>query len=382
MPWKETDPMQQRAQFVALHGEGFYTMTELCERFAVSRKTGYKWLARHEQDGLEGLRDQSRAHQSVPHVTAPDVQELLLSTRRAHPSWGPRKLLAYLRERRPELSLPAASTLGDLLARHGLTEPRPRRRRHDHPGGSRLVADAPNDVWSADFKGQFPTGDGVLCYPLTVTDNFSRFLLGCDALPSVKQEGAFPILERLFRQYGLPRAMRTDNGGPFATNALGGLSRLSVWWIKLGIQHQRIAPGCPQQNGRHERMHRTLKAETTRPPAADHPAQQERFDGFRQEFNTVRPHEAIGQVPPASLYVPSPRPFPAALPAPQYAGHLLVRRVSRAGTFRFRAHQLFLSDTLTEEEIALEEVADGIWSIYFFDVLIARLDERDYRISG
>ncbi|MBV9852872.1 MAG: IS481 family transposase, partial [Armatimonadetes bacterium] len=365
MPWKVTNPMDQRAHFVALHQEGLYTMAELCARFAVSKKTGYKWLARYQQGGLDALKDQSRAHHGVPHITAPEVQDLLLETRRAHPTWGPRKVLAALATRRPDLALPAASTVGELLARHGLTQPRPRRRRHDHPGASTLKADAPNDVWSADFKGQFPTGDGVLCYPLTVTDNFSRFLLGCDALPSVKQEGAFPVFERLFAEYGLPQAVRTDNGGPFATNALRGLSKLSVWWIKLGIAHQRIAPGQPQQNGRHERMHRTLKAETARPPAPDRPAQQTRFTGWQREFNHERPHEAIGMATPASVYQPSPRPLPAALPAPQYAGHLLVRRVSKAGTFRLRARQLFLSDTLTEEEIALEETEDGVWSILF-----------------
>jgi putative transposase len=382
MPWKVTEPMTERARFITLHAEGLYAMTELCRRFAVSKKTGYKWLARYEQDGLEGLRDHSRAHRAVPHMTPRDVQDLLLEARRAHPHWGPRKVLAVLAARHPEIALPAASTAGELFTRHGLTEPRPRRRRHEHPGASTLKADAPNDVWSADFKGQFPTGDGALCYPLTVTDNFSRFLLGCQALPSVKQEGVFPIFTRLFQEYGLPQAIRTDNGSPFATGALGGLSRLNVWWLKLGIRHQRIAPGCPQQNGRHERMHRTLKKETARPPAADHSAQQEHFGGWQHEFNFVRPHEAIGMATPASLYVPSPRPFPSVIPGPQYAGHLEVRRVSKAGTFRFRAHQLFLSDTLMEEEIALEEVDDGVWSILFYDTLIARLDERDYRVRG
>lgn len=382
MPWKVTDPMEQRAQFVALHHEGLYTMTELCARFAVSRKTGYKWLERYGSGGLGALNDQSRAHRSVPHVTPPDIQARLLDARRAHPSWGPKKVLALLRARRPEMNLPAASTVGDLFSRSGLTEPRKGCRAHPHPGGSPLVAEGPNALWSADFKGQFPTGDGVLCYPLTVTDNFSRFLIGCQALPSVRQEGVSPVFTRVFQEFGLPDAIRTDNGSPFATNALGGLSRLSVWWVKLGIKHQRIAPGCPQQNPRHERMHRTLKKETARPPAADHLAQQARFTGWQQEFNFVRPHEALGQRPPASLYAPSPRPLPAQVPAPQYPGHLLVRRVSKAGTFRFRAHQLFLSDTLMEEDIALEEVDDGVWSIFFYDVLIARLDERHYKISG
>lgn len=382
MPWKVTQPMDQRAQFIALHAEGLYTMTELCARFAVSKKTGYKWLDRYEQGGLEGLRDQSRAHRSVPHVTAREVQGLLLETRRAHPHWGPRKILTVLAARHPGLALPAASTAGALFTRHGLTETRPRRRRHEHPGASTLVAESPNALWSADFKGQFPTRDGMYCYPLTVTDNFSRYLLGCRALPSVRQEGVFPVFTRLFQEYGLPHAIRTDNGNPFASSALCGLSRLNVWWLKLGIGHQRIAPGQPQQNGRHERMHRALKKETARPPEADHPAQQRRFDAWQHEFNFVRPHEALGMATPASVYAPSPRPFPAQVPGPQYDGHLQVRRVSKAGTFRFNGRQLFVSDTLMDEEIALEEVDDGIWSIYFYDTLIARLDERDYKIRG
>jgi putative transposase len=382
MPWKVTDPMDQRAQFITLHREGLYTMAELCRRFAVSRKTGYKWLGRYEEGGLAGLQGRSHATRACPHVTDQEVQGLLLDTRRAHPTWGPRKVLAALHSRLPEMGLPAPSTVGDLFTRHGLTEPRARRRRHDHPGASTLKADAPNAVWSADFKGQFPTRDGQLCYPLTVTDNFSRYLLGCHGLPSVKQEGVFPAITRLFQEYGLPQAIRTDNGNPFASSALCGLSRLNVWWLKLGIQHQRIAPGCPQQNGRHERMHRTLKKETARPPQTDHSSQQARFDAWREEFNHERPHEAIGMVTPASLYAASPRLFPATIPAPQYPGHMEVRRVSRAGTFRFRKHQLFLSDTLMEEDVALEEVDDGIWSILFYDVLIARLDERDYKISG
>jgi transposase InsO family protein len=245
-----------------------------------------------------------------------------------------------------------------------------------------LRAAAPNDVWCADFKGQFPTGDGQLCYPLTVTDAHSRYLLACRALPSVRQTGVFPAFQRLFADYGLPRAIRTDNGAPFATQAVAGLSKLSVWWIKLGIAHQRIEPGCPEQNGRHERMHRTLKAETARPPRPSHAAQQRCFDRFRREFNDERPHEALGQQPPATRYAPSPRPLPARLPPPDYPGHWEVRRVSRAGTIRFQRHQLFVSDALIHEDVGLVEVADGVWSLYFYHVLLARLDERDYRIRG
>ncbi len=382
MPWKVVEPMEQRVQFVALHQERLYSMTELCQRFAISAKTGYKWLQRYEQQGLEGLAEQSRAPKSRPHQMATEVQQILLDTRRAHPTWGPRKLLPYLKTRRPDLVMPAPSSVGDLLEKHGLTKSRRPRRKPIHPGGAPLVAPAPNAVWSTDFKGQFPTQDGRLCYPLTVTDNFSRFLLGCHGLPSVEQVGVFPVFTRLFQEYGLPVAIRTDNGNPFATQAICGLSKLNVWWLKLGIQHQRIPPGQPQHNGRLERMHRTLKAETARPPQLNQVAQQLRFDAFRQEFNYDRPHEALTYQTPATVYIPSPRPLPDTVPAPEYAGHLLVRRVSRSGMFRFQNRQIFLSDALIHEDIALEEVADGLWSIYFYDLLLARLDERDYKIKG
>ena len=237
-------------------------------------------------------------------------------------------------------------------------------------------------MWTADFKGQCRTGDGVSCYPLTVADASSRYLLGCTARLSTKQVEAQPVFEHLCREYGLPEALRTDNGAPFATPAFCGLSTLSVWWSTLGIRHQRIEPGRPEQNGRHERLHRTLKAEATRPPERNHATQQARFDRFCREYNHERPHEALGQRPPASLYHTSPRQMPAKLAAPEYPGHCLVRRVSHAGTLRFQSRQLFLSDTLRQEWIALEETGDGIWSIYFYDVFLARLNERDFKLRG
>lgn len=245
-----------------------------------------------------------------------------------------------------------------------------------------MHAEAPNQLWCADFKGQFPTRDAVLCYPLTVTDAHSRFLLGCTALLSVREEGAMAAFTQLFRAYGLPDAIRTDNGVPFATNALCGLSALSVWWTKLGIAHERIEPGRPEQNGRHERMHRTLKAETTRPPQQNQDAQQKRFDLWCEEFNTERPHEALHHATPAEHYEPSSRALPEKLPAPEYPGHFLVRKVCNAGTFRLKNRQPFLSSTLKQERIGLEEINDGLWSLYFYDRLIARLSERDFLVRG
>ncbi len=380
MPWRETDPMNERVQFIAAYLSQCYSITELCERFGIRRNTGYKWVRRYTEQGLAGLQEKSRAPHHCPHRLSQEGAAALLETKRAHPSWGPRKILPYLAQRQPALTLPAASTAGELFQRAGLSQVRKRRRRHQHPGAIALHAEAPNAVWTADFKGQFRTSDGLYCYPLTVAEAYSRFLLSCAARLSTKQVEARPIFERLFYEYGLPEAIRTDNGAPFATPAFCGLSKLSVWWIKLGIRHQRIAPGRPEQNGAHERMHRTLKAEATRPPERHQSAQQARFDRFCREYNEERPHEALDFRTPAAVYRPSTRPMPARLPAPAYPGHYLVRRVSTAGTFRFQTRQLFISDTLLQEDIALEETADGIWSIYFYDVLLARLDERDFRL--
>jgi putative transposase len=382
MPWKKTTPMTERLNFIALYQTRLWTTTELCTRFGISRKTGYKWLGRYMREGLSGLQEKPRMPRHCPHRIAPDIAAVLLEAKRLHPNWGPRKILPYVARHHPALALPAASSTGALFRNAGLSRPKQRRRRPHHPGAPALHTGSPNEVWTADFKGQFRTGDGLYCYPLTVADAYSRYLLGCSARLSTKQVEAQPIFERLFREYGLPGAIRTDNGAPFATPAFCGLSKLSVWWIKLGIRHQRIEPGRPEQNGRHERMHRTLKAEATRPPERNQTAQQARFDRFCQEYNHERPHEALGQRPPAALYRPSPRRMPAKIAEPEYPGHYLVRRVSNAGTFRFKSRQLFLSDTLLQEQIALEETGDGIWSIYFYDVLLARLDERDFKLRG
>ena len=285
MPFLPTDPLMERAHLVALYQDGLYSVTELADRFGVSRPTVYSWIERFREGGAEALADRSRAPKRSPQQTPPEVEALIVEARQAHPTWGPRKLLPYLARRHPDLCLPAPSTAGAILARHGLTKKRRPRRSAKHPGSAPLVTTAPNQVWTADFKGQFKTRDGLLCYPLTVCDAHSRFVLGCTGLPSVKQHGAKKQFERLFAAYGLPSAIRSDNGVPFATQALCGLSRLSVWWLKLGIAHDRITPGQPQQNGRHERMHKTLKAETARPPERDMARQQVRFDAWRTEFN-------------------------------------------------------------------------------------------------
>jgi transposase InsO family protein len=358
-----------------------YTVSELCDRFGISRKTGYKWLDRYEEEGVDGLKDRSRRPKSSPNRTPGEIEELLIEVRRAHPSWGPEKLIDVVGRRHPELELPARSTVAAILKRNGLVNGRRRRRRHRHPGRPMKEVRAANQLWTADFKGQFKTRDGRWCYPLTVADEHTRYLLACDALRSTEGKGVRPVFERLFRGHGLPESIRTDNGVPFVhSKAIHGLSSLSVWWIELGIRPERIEPGKPQQNGRHERMHRTLKDETVCPPASSLKAQQSRFDAFRQEFNHERPHQALDQKRPAEVWSPSKRAFPDRIPMPDYPQHYLLRRVFRTGHIKFKNKLLFLSQTLQKQHVALEEIEDGIWSIYFYDILLGRLDERTFEL--
>jgi putative transposase len=382
MPWREVHPMDQRVELIKAYESGCFTVVELSEQFGVSRKTAYKWINRHETNGLPGLAELSRAPHGCPHKTPKHIVEALIALRRRHRLWGPRKLLCKLAQQYPSIAdtLPAASTVGDMLKRAGLVEKRRRRIKPGDHGSVALFAPEPNDVWCADFKGEFLTKDAIWCYPFTLTDAFSRYLLGCDAKYSVEHSGAQQSCERIFAEVGLPIAIRTDNGCPFCSTAIAGLSRLSVWWMKLGIVHQRIEPGKPQQNGRHERMHRTLKAETTRPPAQNLKLQQERFNGFRDEYNQERPHEAIEMQTPSSIWRPSSRPLPAELKGPQYPGHWVVKRVDQTGTVNFRGKTYRLSGVLAHEQVALEEVDDGIWSVFFYNTLLGRLDERTLRI--
>jgi transposase InsO family protein len=382
MPWLETSPVEQRERFIADHRRNLYTMSELCQRYDISRKTGYKWLDRFEEGGRSALGNRSRAPHHCPHRIPTATAQLICAARRAHPSWGPRKLLDYLTPRHPIISWPAPSTAGDLLARRGLVKKRRRRRPHFHPGVVPPTTTGPNDLWTTDFKGHFRTRDGLYCYPLTLADQHSRYLLACRGLLCTKGYGVRRTMEHAFRSFGLPLAIRTDNGVPFATTGIHGLSQLNVWWMRLGIQHQRILPAHPQQNGAHERMHKTLKAEAIRPPRASLAAQQRAFNSFRTVYNEERPHERLAGRTPASVYRPSPRPYPEKLPPLEYPGHLLVKRVTNAGTFRFKYRLLFIANALKQHHIGLEEIDDGIWSIYFGQVLLARLDERDYVIRG
>ena len=373
--------MHERVRFVLDVERGELTVSELCERYGVSRKTGYKWLERFEEGGAEGLVERARRPHHSPNATRRLVAEGLEELRRRHPTWGAGKLLRILGRRHPSWTLPARSTGCELLKRAGLVRQRRRSSKPGHPGPPLSVMAEPNAVWSADFKGHFKTRDGVYCYPLTVSDGYSRYLLGCQALRSTRVELAKPVFTRLFEEYGLPRIVRTDNGVPFATTALGRLSHLSVWWVRLGIEPELTEPASPAQNGRHERMHKTLKAEATRPPSGNLAAQQVRFNRFRQEYNEERPHEALDMNTPAQLYQDSPRPMPAKLAPLEYPDRFEVRYVSANGGMRWNKNWVNVTSALIGEYVGMEEIDDGLWDVYFGPLMIGRLHERHMRIE-
>lgn len=367
MPWSTHTPMSQRQQFIEALLTRPTTFRALCQEFGIAEKTGYKWRARFLAGGPAALADRSHAPKCPPHQLTRAVQEAVLALREAHPTWGARKLRAVLSRQAPDRTWPAASTITTLLKRAGLVAPRRRR----DPAATRWAttaltpAAAPNDVWATDFKGEFRLRSGPYCYPLTVTDLHARFVLACEALPSTASPAVQAIFTALFQRYGLPRVIRSDNGVPFAQgNALGGLSALSVWWIRLGIRPERIAKGTPTQNGAHERMHRTLKAEGTQPEATL-AAQQQRFRAWQQEFNHERPHEALGLTPPVSHYVPSDRPWPRRLPLLEYPAEAHLRRVTSHGSIVWHGHRLFLSTTLVGEYVALTERPDDRWELRY-----------------
>jgi transposase InsO family protein len=370
-------------RFIEDYLSGFYTITELAARYGVSRRVLHKWLSRHDEDGAKGLRDRSRAPLSIPHRTSQTIAAKVIAFRQRFPFMGPRKIAVRLAELQPEVDWPAPSTIGDILRRANLVSGRPRRNRPMHPLRTRAVATQPNDLMTVDYKGEFLLGNHRYCYPLTIVDHVSRYILACEAFPSTQQPHTRKVFERVFREHGLPRAILSDNGSPFGSPGLARLSRLSLWWIRLGISIERITPAHPEENGAHERMHRTLKAETTRPPEATFERQQARFDRFRHEFNNERPHEALGQRRPVTLYTPSPRPYPEILPPLEYAGHLETRKVDHSGMIRWgNGSRFFLSHTLHGETVGLEEIDDGAWSLYYGPILLARFDERERRFYG
>ena len=370
--------MDQRVALVADWLREEWTVTELARRYGVAPKTVYKWVDRYQADPQSGLVERSRAPHAHGRATDAAVRATVLALRRQHPTWGPKKLRAVLQRRDPEQAWPAASTIGDLVQRAALSQPQ-RRTRYVVPLTQPLAAAvAPNDVWTADFKGWFRTADQTRCDPLTVADACSRQVLCC-RIVAPSEAGVRPWFDRTFREYGLPRALRTDNGSPFATTGPGRLSHLAVWWLKLGIQLDRIDPGHPEQNGRHERFHLTLQQETTSPPAATPAQQQRRFDRLRWVFNHERPHEALGQQPPATVYVPSPRPYPTRLEDPWYDATHQVRRVKATGQIRWHGDVIFVSEAVRGELVGVAETERGDWTVHFMHVELGRIDRTTRR---
>ena len=377
MAWKEVKPMDQKILFIADYLRQGVSVTELCSRYGISRKTGYKWIGRYQALGLEGLAEQSRRPNHNPGRVPYRLQQAIIELRgqfRNPP--GAKKLQVLLAQRYPNEPVPSKSTIYNILNRAGLVTRRRRKRRVAPYPQPFAPVNAVNQVWSVDYKGQFKLGNGQWCYPLTVMDHQSRYLCGCTALKGPRLHDTKACFIRVFREYGLPERIRSDNGVPFASTARGALSRLSLWWVRLGIVPERIAPGKPQQNGRHERMHRTLKQGATRPPSRSLKAQQQRFDAFRTEYNERRPHEALSQRPPATCYTPSPRPYPEQLPALHYPDYFEVKKVSSNGVVYWHNKTVYVSHLLKDEMVGLEAVDDGIWQVYFGPVTLGRLDAR------
>ncbi len=373
MPWKESTPVKQRKKFIMDKIKGHDSHAMLCRRYGISRQVGYKWWNRFLEGGVIDLLDRSCAHRSHPATTSQSVVELLIQARHEHPTWGPRKLLAWLRARYPGLHLPAPSTVGRILKLHGLTAPR--RRARAKPSRDPLgPQDLPNQTWAIDFKGQFKTQDGRWCYPLTLQDGCSRYLLRCQALLQPRGELVQPILEAAFRQYGMPEAIRSDNGPPFASSSFTGLTYLSAWWVRLGIRLDRTKPGNPQQNGRLERLHRTLKAETTTPAANNIRGQQLVFDRFRNDYNMERPHEALAQRPPATRYQPSKHRFPIIEPLPRYPPDMRTTHIYSSGLLYLSGWEMFISGALAGEQVGLSQIDDHLHEIWYYANKLGEVD--------
>lgn len=380
MPFQKTCIEDEAVRFIVLWRAGQETMTALCSAFGISRAWGYELVGRYRREGAAGLVARSRAPLRPGQALSGELAGEILALRGQHPYWGPRKLRAWLMERQPMTRWPAASTIGDLLRREGLS--RAKRRRRSQMPLTRPFAQVrqANDLWCIDFKGWFRTGDGVRCDPLTLSDAHTRYLLCCDIM-APRTGPVDRAVERAMREHGLPRAIRSDNGPPFASMGAGGLSRLAVKWIKLGIELERCDPGSPQQNGRHERMHATLKAQTAKPPAANPHAQQMRFDAFRQEYNHQRPHEALGQTPPARHYQASPRPWPERLAEPTYRAEQAVRRVRTNGQIRWGGELVYVSEALIGEPVGVAETECGDWIVHYAHYPVGLINRRTKQLK-
>lgn len=382
MPWKEATKMSERRELIIKWSSGLYKVAELAEEFGVSRPTVYEWIRRHDQGGESALSDRRSVPGSCPHRTPDVIADRIVEAKHKHPFWGPAKLINLLRLDHPEMAWPSASTAGAILDREGLVKHRPHRRRGVVLNAGVLKATKSGEMMTADHKGQFRLGNGRYTFPVTINDPVSRYIYAVKGKKSTAYLEARPVFERVFSEYGVPFFIGSDNGGPFScSQALAGLSQLSVWWIKSGITPVRIHPGCPWENGIHERMHKTLKAETARPPAENEREQQKRFDSFCTEFNTIRPHDGIGGRRPIELLKPCPRPYPRRLLEHDYPGHYETRSVRPTGEIRWKGDFVFLSQTLASERVGLVELADGVWGVYFCHIELGRYDERTGRIA-
>lgn len=382
MPWQGVSAVDLRLCFMSEYLTELDSMTELAASYGISRKTAYYWVRQYERDGPGRLAGASRRPHHMPRATPRELVDVVVAARRRHPTWGAGKLRDWLTRRQPETTWPCRDTIHRLLTREGLVRRRRRARPAIASAGHLTPPTAPNVVWTVDFKGQFRTGEGALCYPFTLRDGYSRYVLRCHALSSVRREVAQPQFVRAFAEFGLPDRIRSDNGAPFGARALAGLSRLAVWWLRYGILPERIRPGCPGENGSHEQFHAVLKRETARPPAPTRAAQQRRFDRFVDEYNHDRPHDAVGHAPPVTRYAPSPRPLPPRLPPLDYPLGLMVRRVSDAGHIKWHSRPLFLSYVLAGQDVAFDPVDDGIWLVRFAAIPLATFHERTWRLHS
>src|SRR5271170_563150 len=379
MPWKESRIVDQRLQFLSSYQKEEMSVSDLCREFGVSRPTGYRWINRYKEVGPEGLLDLSSRPHSCSHATPERTENAILALRSKYPSWAARKLKARMEQLDPDAAWPAASTFGNILRRAGLTSPKRKKRRTTPYSEPFSEVTAPNQLWCMDFKGYFSTGDGTRCDPFTITDAHSRYLIRCQTVSRMDFDQVRAVCEAAMREYGMPLRIRTDNGAPFAGVGLLGLSKLSLGWMKLGIVHERIQPGCPQQNGRHERMHRTLKEDTAKPPAGTVTAQQKKFDRFRLVFNHERPHEALANETPGSIYVPSTRLLPSRIASFQYPRSFQTRRVNNSGDISWHKGRVFVSEVFRNEEIGLEQMDEDVHRVFFCNTELGEFNSSEMR---
>jgi putative transposase len=381
MTWGNTNIKREQVKFIGDWLKETYSFSDLCAKYGISRKTGYKLVNKFEKEGERAFESKSHARHTHPNKTSEETMARILALKCRYPKWGPQTLRTWMLRNEPSLPCPATSTIGEFLRKMQLVKPK-RSRRHVPPHSEPLAGcNEPNQIWSADFKGKFRMGDGHYCNPLTVSDNFSRYLLDCTGLERATLDETKKCFIRVFREYGLPNAIRTDNGPPFAGTGIGGLSQLSIWWLKLEILPERIALGCPQQNGRHERMHRTLKEATAKPASKNLAEQQKSFRKFMEEYNHQRPHQALGGQCPADVYSASHRGYPEKLSEIIYPHDMEIRMVKHNGEIKWAGKRFFLSQLLTGEPVGLESIADGVVIIYFGRLKLGKIDARDDRIT-